>query len=407
MDACRTTIRAILQAAVDREHPELKIRLPPKVKSKKQRTLRRLFIPMFGESESLTIITGLDHRSRHSEGDSDENMAREEQGSSDATNQDQPSCDDAAGSSSTTSSDEPSNGRNRLQQHSRNSQDQSSDDSDDPSDSSSSSSLTGSYKVQRALFRAMARDIDARNIPFTFTFMRSQANNTLSTLPDYDVASSDSSSVPHDYSSDNSMDIDQPESSGKEKPGAASMKSKDKRAEGTTSKRARNKRKEAEMEESSYACQSSGTVQRPSHASGPSSTCNDEKPLSNEGMAAPSSKKKNGAKREKVDSGIGEDINNWDISSSDVGSEVDFASDSDSEEDTNVVYKSDEKMTILHGRRRLNSTGAVWKGREGDSPAQEPRQAETNNYVMYMRSKIQQLPLPPSIKSYINYFRDM
>ena len=404
MDACRTTIRAILQAAVDREHPELKIRLPLKVKSKKQRTLRRLFIPMFGESESLTIIAGrIDHQSRRSEGESDENTTREEQGNSDVINQDQLSCDEAGASSFTTSSDEPSNGRIRLQQLSRNNQDQSSDDSDDPSDSSSSSSLTGSYKVQRALFRAMAHDV--RNIPFTFTFMRSQGNNTsLSTLPDYDVASSDSSSVPQDCSSDNSMDIDQTESASEEKSETSAMKAKVKRSDGATTKRGRNKRKEAEMEESSYACQSSSTLQRSPHASGSSSTGDDEKPVSSGGKLTHSSKKKNGAKREKVDSGIGEDINNWDISPSDVGSEVDFASDSDSEEEGNV-YKSDEKLTVL--RRRRNSASAVWKGRGEDSLTQEPRQVETNNYIIYMRSKIQQLPLPLSIKSYINYFRDM
>lgn len=374
MDACRTTIRAILQAAVDHEHPELKIPLAPKVKSKKQRTLQRLFMPMF-ESENLRLLNSLAYLDRVNRrdietlSDWDDNTStssRAEGSNSSATSTDRPPADDASGSSCSTGTEyRPRGFMIQLEESS-------SDDSDDPSDSSSSGSLTRLHKGQRTLVHAMDSHLVAQD----------------------QVAGSVVSSLPHqDDSSDTSMDIDR------------SMSMVNKRLEGYIfSKKGRNKRKEAEMEESDYPNHGSPSMHVPPSVSGSPSGSNHSH-IGDDGKLTCSDKKLSGAKKEKVDSGVG-DIS-WDISSPDVGSELDLASDSDSEEDRNLVHKIDEvDERFRHGRRRRNGKTSVKKDRKSSLP-QEQRKQMTNAYVLFMRSKIQQLPLPPSIKSYINYHRDL
>lgn len=382
MDACRTTIRAILQAAVDQEHPELKMPLAPKVKSKKQRTLQRLFMPMF-ESENLRLLNSLAYLDRVNRRDVDSdwedntsNSSRAEGSNPSPTCADRPLSDDASASSCSASTEyRPHGFMIKLQESS-------SDDSDEPSDSSSSGSLKRIYKAQRALLH-------------TIDTMDSQ-------LVAQDVPGSLSSSLPQDDSSDTSMDVDR---SIPGKSESVSNKSKNKRSEGTIPKKGRNKRKEAEMEESDYPNESSSCMHASPSVSGSPSGSNHTH--IGDAKFTHSGKKLSGAKKEKVDSGIGEDTNSWDISP-DIGSELDLASDSDSDEDHHFVHKIDEvDERFRHGRRRRNGKTPLKKDRKGILPAQYQRKQMTKAYVLYMRSKIQQLPLPPSIKSYINYHREL
>lgn len=396
MGACRTTIRGILQAVVKEENPELRAQSPPK--SKKQRTLRRLYIPMFGESESMTIIRGLEHE-QVVEGDSDDTSmtpSRGEASNSDENSPDRPVAEDASRSPLPgVSEDEQSPRLPRLRRRARSS----SEDSDDPSDSSSS--LTSIYQVQRALFHAISSfDIGHRNFV-------EQERGPASEFADgrvmldvsevtHDVASSDSSVALED-SSDSSMDVDQ---LGPQKSELSSSKSKWKVTDGIAPKRPRNKRKESEMEESD---QSSSLGRRSSQKSCTSTNEADEK--SRGDQQAHSSKKK----REKVDSGIGEEINNWDISPSDMGSELDPASDSD--EDRHARHKEMKQQKLPHGLLlRRNGNRGNQKDRKGGPSVEarkHPASVLNSVYVLGMRSRIQQLPLPPSIKMYINYHRDL
>lgn len=394
MDTCRTVIRGLLKAAVDAENPELKAQTQPKNKSKK-RTLQHLFIPMFrdGESERLTVMTNRPHRNRGAEGDSDNsaNSSRGELSNSDLDAFGRPSGDDAAVSPPTSDNMLITPERFRLQEDAASSD----ADSDAPSDSSSSSSLTNIYQVQRALFHAMTsmRTLNGTSSdplqvsvpPAVFP----PISTSRSAEPNSEVGSSDSSAL-HDDSSDTSMDVHHPNQD-ESKP--ESSKAKGKRPEASASKRSRPKRKEADME-NDYLVQSSD------HGQNSSELINS---ISVESSESRSNNKRSGAKREKVDSGMGEDIGtlgNWDMSPSDLGSELDLGSDSDSEEEGVHMYKSDSGTEGV--RRVRNGNGKVWKERKGES-----RHCEANAYMICMRSKIQQLPLPYSIKSYLNFHRDL
>ncbi|KAE8741311.1 hypothetical protein FOCC_FOCC013165 [Frankliniella occidentalis] len=367
MDACRTAIRSILQSAVDHEHPELKFR--SKNKTKRNRTLQRLFIPMLGESENI-VITGLNHR--------DDSMSRAEGDNPDLAGSDRPLRDNV--NISPTPSRDISRYRIRVRREPR-----SSSDSDD---SSTSSSLASICQVQRAIYQAMAAD-NSRGIsvhPLDAIFP------ALASVSQLDASDNIENS---DLSAD-SMDVDQIEA----QPETETASPQNKEGEGRP-KRMPNKRKEAELEENDDPSH----CVRSSQASSSSSSASE--------LKESNSSIKKGAKREKVDSGIVDDIldknwdispdsslnssgdmNNSDISPSDLGSDMDFESDSDSEEEGNKIDKPDRK--VFHG-----------KGKKRVKPAQDHKQVNTKEYVKLMRAKIQQLPLPQSVKLFINYYRDL
>lgn len=382
MEASRVTIRSILKTVIDQENPELKAKALPVNKTRKQRTLQRLFIPMFGDSDSMTIITGLERMERVPEGDSDESSTRTPASEPENTDDGRHTSTNDSSSSPAAREDFSPSSLSVLQlKQSRSS----SDDSDDPSDSSSSSSsLASMYHVPNTLFRAMA-SYDIGNLIPPLETTNSVSSSVFPTMTG---ASSSDSSVSQDDSSDASMDVDQPDEE----------RSTIKHAPGAAPKRVHNKRKEAEMDEGD---QSSNAVQSSSNAS--CASVSGDHSQSRKGQHSYSSKKK----REKVDSGIGEDINNWEMSPSD----AELASDSESEEDGPSKPKSDEKFTIVHGRPYRNASTpvrkAVRKAREGSVSMNQHTKPESSAYGLWMRSKIQQLPLPPSIKLYINHHREL
>lgn len=388
MEASRVAIRSILKTVIDQENPELKAKAPPVNKTRKQRTLQRLFIPMFGDSDSMTIITGLERMERVPEGDSDESSTRSparEPGNTDDGRH--TSTNDSSSSPAVRDDFSPSSLSVLQLQQTRSS----SDDSDDRSDSSSSSSsLASIYHVPNTLFRAMAT-YDIGNLIPPLETTNSVSSSVFPTMTGVSESSSDSSAS-QDDSSDASMDVHQPDEE------RSLQKSTMKHTQGAAPKRVHNKRKEAEMDEGD---QSSYAVQSSSNAS--CASLSGDHSQSRKGQHSYSSKKK----REKVDSGIGEDINNWEMSPSD----AELASDSESEEDGPSKSKSDEKFTIAHGRPYRNASTsvrkAVRKAREGSASMNQHTKPESSAYGLWMRSKIQQLPLPPSIKLYINHHRDL
>ncbi|KAK3930974.1 Protein-L-isoaspartate O-methyltransferase domain-containing protein 1 [Frankliniella fusca] len=354
MDACRTTIRSILQAAVDHEHPELKCQSSLKTKSKKNRTLQRIFIPLM-PSESVVFLNPNDG-SDLSRGDG-----------SDIANTDRALDDDA--DISLSPSIDTSRYRLCVRREAR-----SSSDSDD---SSTDSSLASISRVERAIYQAVT--------------VADELFPGISSSLTPDNANSDSSAVQDDSSDSMEVDLNEAESD------TSKASPNEKRSEGRPTG-TQNKRKEAEMEETDIT--SAHCVRRSSQASSSSSSASEVKERN--------SSIKSGAKREKVDSGISEDINNWDISpdlsSNSSGeetnnsfksvSDMDLESDSDSDEEGTQTEKTPKK--VIHG-----------KGKKRARPAQDHKQIKTREYVKHMRSKIQQLPLPQSIKLFLNFYRDL
>ena len=153
-------------------------------------------------------------------------------------------------------------------------------------------------------------------------------------------------------------------------------------------------------------------------------------------------------KREKFDSGIGDEIENGKGLSSDSDRDEDAAfmdvdSDSDfsdpftlngkrahgngekvhSQGEDNGSRSRDNHRSLGERRartRNLAEEAVIWKrltfaaDEESDEKSEEEMQdavemnntPETDSYTTYMRSKIQALPLPPSLKAYINLYRE-
>lgn len=156
------------------------------------------------------------------------------------------------------------------------------------------------------------------------------------------------------------------------------------------------------------------------------STNDEEKEVLNEEEQASSSveeTKKTVNKREKFDSGLGEDLLNEKHSSdSEVGNVMDV--DSDSEDNSSMCDKDVRRSTSNPITAFFNTGGKLKRlamrnnyiDSDSDSdmvveeftqsPPPVARTAYVSPYTQYMRAKIQALPLPPILKQYLNLYRE-
>ncbi|XP_063228047.1 protein-L-isoaspartate O-methyltransferase domain-containing protein 1-like [Bacillus rossius redtenbacheri] len=129
--------------------------------------------------------------------------------------------------------------------------------------------------------------------------------------------------------------------------------------------------------------------------------------------------RKNLAKREKFDSGIVDDIENGKGLSSDSDRDDDEVVDMEIDDsDSDVVDESDREeggssssCEFLPENKRPHVSAD--KKLEGSDCSNDATTSSTSNgdsnkdsYSFHMRCKIQSLPLPPPLKSYLNFYRD-
>lgn len=139
-------------------------------------------------------------------------------------------------------------------------------------------------------------------------------------------------------------------------------------------------------------------------------TIAEESVLNDDEIASVSSRedrKKSVSKREKFDSGLGEDLLNERGQSSD----SEMTSDSEDNSSTNC-FRADERLNRLaRSVRRLRNI--VDDDSDSDMIVEESvvaqpvtRAVYTSPYTPLMRAKIQALPLPPMLKQYLNLYRE-
>lgn len=140
-------------------------------------------------------------------------------------------------------------------------------------------------------------------------------------------------------------------------------------------------------------------------------TIAEESVLNDEEIASVSSRedrKKSVSKREKFDSGLGEDLLNERGQSSD----SEMTSDSEDNSSTTNCFRTDERLNRLaRSVRRLRNI--VDDDSDSDMIVEESvvaqpvaRAVYTSPYTPLMRAKIQALPLPPMLKQYLNLYRE-
>ncbi|XP_072392791.1 uncharacterized protein [Diabrotica undecimpunctata] len=126
---------------------------------------------------------------------------------------------------------------------------------------------------------------------------------------------------------------------------------------------------------------------------------------------------KKNKKREKVDSGLGDEIVEAHSVSSDEESVDDIHSSSDDEDGTQKekrnkrTQKSENKnLSSLKWRRIETNINTIVTNSSSDNETEEPKDNEMkmydSPYTEHIKAKIQQLPLPTCLKRYLNYYRE-
>uniref|UniRef100_A0A6P7FGF4 Uncharacterized protein LOC114327769 isoform X2 n=1 Tax=Diabrotica virgifera virgifera TaxID=50390 RepID=A0A6P7FGF4_DIAVI len=127
---------------------------------------------------------------------------------------------------------------------------------------------------------------------------------------------------------------------------------------------------------------------------------------------------KKNKKREKVDSGLGDEIVETHSVSSDDESVDDIHSSSDDDEDgahkekrNKRTQKSENKnLSSLKWRRIETNINTIVTNSSSDNETEEPKDNEMkmydSPYTEHIKAKIQQLPLPTCLKRYLNYYRE-
>ncbi|CAG9833977.1 unnamed protein product [Diabrotica balteata] len=126
---------------------------------------------------------------------------------------------------------------------------------------------------------------------------------------------------------------------------------------------------------------------------------------------------KKNKKREKVDSGLGDEIVEAHSVSSDEESVDDTHSSSDDEDDAQKekrnkrTQKSENKnLSSLKWRRIETNINTIVTNSSSDNETEEPKDNEMkmydSPYTEHIKAKIQQLPLPTCLKRYLNYYRE-